>query len=137
GDVFRWTWLWQQIADYLGVEAADYPGHPVPLEEQMVDAPAIWAEIVAKHGLEDIPVDKLASWWHSDADLGRTLECFTDMTNSRVLGVTAYPNATRSFFDVFAELRARRIIPACTIRGATGPVRSALRSGWTTRKPGR
>ena len=55
---------------------------------------------------------KLASWWHSDADLGRTLECFTDMTNSRVRGFSAYQQTTRSFFDVFDELRERRIIPA-------------------------
>jgi hypothetical protein len=77
----------------------------------MRDAPAIWSEIVAKHGLEPIPVDRLASWWHSDADLGRTLECFTDMRNSRSLGFTAYQDTTRSFFDVFDELRQRKIIP--------------------------
>lgn len=112
GDVFRWTWLWQQIAGYFGLPVGDYPGHPVPLEAQMADAPAVWAEIVAKHGLQDIPVGRLASWWHSDADLGRTLECFTDMTNSRTRGFTAYQQTPRSFFDVFDELRARRIIPA-------------------------
>jgi len=112
GDLFRWTWLWQQIADYFGLAVGDYPGHPTPLEKQMVEAPAIWAEIVAKHGLQDISVDRLASWWHSDADLGRTLECFTDMTNSRTRGFTAYQQTTRSFFDVFDELRAKRIIPA-------------------------
>ena len=112
GDVFRWTWLWAQIAGYFGLEAAAYPGQPTPLEEQMADAPAIWAEIVAKHGLQDIPVGKLASWWHSDADLGRTLECFTDMTNSRKRGFTAYRQTSQSFFDVFDELRALKIIPS-------------------------
>jgi hypothetical protein len=49
--------------------------------------------------------------FHS-ADLGRTLECFTDMTNSRMLGFAAYRQTTRSFFDVFDDLRARRIIPS-------------------------
>ena len=112
GDVFRWTWLWQQIADYFGIKVGEYPGHPVPLENQMVDASGIWSEIVARHGLQDIPVSRLASWWHSDADLGRTLECFTDMTNSRRLGFSAYQQTTGSFFDVFDELRERRIIPA-------------------------
>ncbi len=112
GDLFRWTWLWQQIASYFGLAVADYPGHPVPLEEQMADAPLIWPEIVEKHQLQNIPVSKLASWWHSDADLGRTLECFTDMTNSRTLGFSAYQQTTQSFFDVFDELRSRRIIPA-------------------------
>lgn len=112
GDLFRWTWLWAQISGYFGLEVAEYPGHPVPLETQMADAPALWAEIVAKHGLQDIAVGKLASWWHSDADLGRTLECFTDMTNSRALGFTAYQQTTHSFFDVFDTLRAQRIIPS-------------------------
>ena len=112
GDVFRWTWLWQQIADYFGIEAAPYPGKPTPLEGQMANAPAVWAEIVAKHGLQDIPVNKLASWWHSDADLDRTLECFTDMKNSRTLGFDAYQSTASSFTDVFDELRARHIIPA-------------------------
>jgi nucleoside-diphosphate-sugar epimerase len=112
GDIFRWTWLWGRIAEYFGLEVGEYPGHPVPLEQQMADAPGIWSEIVAKHGLQDIPVNKLASWWHSDADLGRTLECFTDMTNSRALGFSAYQQTSRSFFDVFDALRARRIIPS-------------------------
>lgn len=112
GDLFRWTWLWAQIAGYFGLPVGEYPGHSVSLETQMADAPAIWAEIVAKHGLQDLSINKLASWWHSDADLGRTLECFTDMTNSRTLGFTAYQQTSHSFFDVFDELRARRIIPS-------------------------
>lgn len=112
GDVFRWTWLWRQIADYFGLQVGEYPGHPMPLETQMAEAPAVWAAMVEKYRLRDIPVGRLASWWHSDADLGRTLECFTDMTNSRVRGFAAYQQSTRSFFDVFDELRAQRIIPA-------------------------
>ena len=112
GDVFRWTWLWEQIATYFGLPVGAYPGHVTPLEEQMADAPGLWSEIVAKHGLQDIPVGTLASWWHSDADLSRTLECFTDMTNSRVLGFDAYQPTPASFFDVFDALRAQRIIPS-------------------------
>lgn len=112
GDVFRWNWLWARIAEYFGLEPGGYPGHPTPLEEQMKDSAAVWAEIVGKHDLQDIPVSKLASWWHSDADLGRTLECFTDMTNSRTLGFGAYQRTPDSFFAVFDELRSRNIIPA-------------------------
>lgn len=112
GDVFRWTWLWAQIAGYFGLHVGEYPGKPTPLSDQMKDADALWREIVKKHGLLDIPISKLASWWHSDADLGRTLECFTDMTNSRTLGFSAYRSTPQSFFDVFEELKALRIIPA-------------------------
>mgnify|MGYP000958538834 CR=1 FL=1 len=112
GDVFRWTWLWARIADYFDLPVAPHPGHPLPLVEQMRDAGPIWEGLVARHGLAQWEVGKLASWWHTDADLGRTMECFTDMTNSRIRGFTAYRNTPQSFFDVFDRLRAERIIPS-------------------------
>lgn len=112
GDLFRWHWLWGRIAAYFGIEPAAYPGHPVPLEEQMADAAPIWAEIVDTHGLAPHPLSRVASFWHTDADLGREIECFTDMTNSRRLGFAAYQSTPDSFFDVFDALRAGRIIPA-------------------------
>jgi nucleoside-diphosphate-sugar epimerase len=111
GEVFRWTWLWSRIADYFGVEVAGHPGHPTPLEAQMAGAPSIWTDIVARHGLQPMDVDRLANWWHSDADLGRTLECFSDMTNSRRLGFRDWQSTEGSFFDVFDTLKATRIIP--------------------------
>ena len=111
GDVFRWYWLWTRIAEYFDLEPAEYPGHPTPLVEQMEGADAIWQEIVARHDLAPNSLDRLASFWHSDADLGRELECITDMRNSRVLGFTAYQETTNSFTDVFDRLRSDRIIP--------------------------
>ena len=112
GDVFRWYWLWERIAEYFEIQAAPYPGHPTPLEEQMKDAGAEWDELVAHHGLEPYKIDDLASFWHSDADLGREIECITDMRNSRVLGFDAYQETLSSFTDVFDRLRRDRIIPA-------------------------
>ena len=63
-----------------------FDGEPAPLEQQMADAGEVWPEIVRRHGLRDLTVDSLASWWHTDADLGRTIETFTDMGRSRRLG---------------------------------------------------
>jgi nucleoside-diphosphate-sugar epimerase len=111
GDVFRWRRLWPRLAAALGVEAAAYDGEPAPLEEQMADAAEVWPEIVRRHGLRDFPVDTLASWWHTDADLGRTIETFTDMGRSRRLGFTGVRDTESSFTDLFARLRAERIVP--------------------------
>jgi nucleoside-diphosphate-sugar epimerase len=111
GDQFRWRRMWGIVADGLGVEAAEYPGHPTPLVEQMADSASVWDRIVKKHDLVPQPVDRLASWWHSDADLGRTIETFTDMTKSRLLGFTDYQPTDRSFLDLFDRLRSERIIP--------------------------
>jgi nucleoside-diphosphate-sugar epimerase len=112
GDVFRWRRMWGVLAEGLGVEAAPYPGHPTPLEEQMHEAAPAWERIVARHGLEPTSVDGLASWWHSDADLGRPLETFTDMSKSRRFGFLDYQQTDRSFLDLFERLRGARIIPA-------------------------
>ena len=53
----------------------------------------------------------LASWWHTDADLGRTVETFTDMGRSRRLGFLGVRDTESSFTDLFARLRAERIVP--------------------------
>jgi nucleoside-diphosphate-sugar epimerase len=111
GDVFRWRRLWPRLADALGVEAAPFDGEPAPLEVQMAEAADVWPRIVAKHGLRDLDVGRLASWWHSDADLGRTVETFTHMGKSRRLGFHGVRDTETSFTDLFARLRAERVVP--------------------------
>lgn len=112
GDIFRWQWLWPRLAAAFGLEPADYPGHPTPLEKEMAGAGPVWAGIAAKHGLAEGDIGRLASWWHTDADLGREIECVTDMTKSRVAGFRDYQPTLDSFLDLFARLRAERLIPA-------------------------
>jgi nucleoside-diphosphate-sugar epimerase len=111
GDVFRWRRLWPRLAEALGVEPVGFNGEPAPLEEQMAGAGEIWPGIVQRHNLRDFPVDTLASWWHTDADLGRTVETFTDMGRSRRLGFYGVRDTPTSFTDLFERLRAERIIP--------------------------
>ena len=66
-------------------------------------------EIVGRHGLRD-RLDNLASWWHTDADLGRTIETFTDMGSSggRLPRTTATPSRRSS---TCSRLCAERIMP--------------------------
>jgi nucleoside-diphosphate-sugar epimerase len=111
GDIFRWRWMWGEIAGYFGLVSAGCPEVPQPFQSQMADADEIWPAIVARHGLQDNPAGRLASWWHTDADLGREIECVTDMTESRVRGFSGYRSSRQSFFDVFDTLVAERVIP--------------------------
>lgn len=111
GDVFRWRRMWGIVAAGLGVEPAEYPGHPTPLVDQMQDAGRAWKAIVERRGLRTYPVEVLASWWHTDADLGRTIETFTDMSKSRRLGFLEYQETAASFNDLFDRLRGERVIP--------------------------
>ncbi len=111
GDVFRWRRMWPRLAAVLGVEPVPYSGEIAPLEQQMADAGEIWPGIVSRHGLRDLDVQNLASWWHTDADLGRTIETFTDMGRSRRLGFLGVRDTESSFTDLFTRLRAERIVP--------------------------
>ena len=111
GDVFRWSGLWPEIAAWFGLEAAPYPGHATSLETMLKGKEGDWAALVAKHGLVEPEFTRLASPWHTDADLGRPVECVTDMSKSRELGFTGYQSTRSSFFDLFTLLRAQRYIP--------------------------
>ncbi len=111
GDVFRWSWMWSRIAEWFGIEAAPFDGTVLTLEEQMKDDAAIWREIAAREGLAEADLSRLASPWHTDADLGRPIEVVTDMSKSRRLGFKEYQPTDDAFFDLFAELRMDRLIP--------------------------
>jgi nucleoside-diphosphate-sugar epimerase len=111
GDVFRWRRLWPRLAAALQVEPVGFDGEPAPLRQQMADAAAVWPRIVRKHGLRDTDVETIASWWHTDADLGRTIETFTDMGRSRRLGFEGVRDSESSFTRLFERLRSERIVP--------------------------
>lgn len=111
GDIFRWKWLWGQLADWFGIEAIGYDGTIHPLEEEMAQDGPLWRDIASRHNLVEPDLSRLASPWHTDLDLGRPIEVMTDMSKSRKLGFTVYQRTDESFFDLFEQLRADCLIP--------------------------
>lgn len=111
GDVFRWQWMWGRIAAWFDLEPAPFTGERRPLEQQMAGDAAPWAQLAATHGLAEPDIRQLISPWHTDADLGRPLEVVTDMSKSRRMGFLDYQPSDDAFFDLFAQLRAQRLIP--------------------------
>ncbi|MFC5481731.1 SDR family oxidoreductase [Microvirga aerilata] len=111
GDVFRWSWMWGRLAEWFGLEPAPFDGSALPLEAQMKEDAPTWRYIAEREGLVEPDLGRLASPWHTDADLGRPIEVVTDMSKSRRLGFAAYQPTDDAFFDLFAELRADRLIP--------------------------
>ena len=111
GDIFRWSWLWPRIAKWFGVTWEGFEGAPVPLEGQMTNDAKIWKEMSAKYGLVEPDLWRVASPWHTDLDMGRPLEVMTDMSRSRKLGFLVYQNTEEALYDLFATLRAEKVIP--------------------------
>lgn len=111
GDVFRWSWMWPRIAGWFGIAAEPFDGVVRPLETQMANDADVWRDIAGRHGLIEPDITRLASAWHTDADLGRPIEVVTDMSKSRRLGFAAYQPTDEAFFALFEQLRADRLIP--------------------------
>jgi len=111
GDVVRWRRLWPVLAAHLGVEPQGPGEEPQPLEEQMVGAEEVWADLVAEHGLVEPDLARIASWWHTDADLGRPMEVVADMTRSRLLGYTGWVSTERALLRRVDQYRAERLVP--------------------------
>jgi hypothetical protein len=103
--------MWGRIAQWFDIEAAPFDGDVRPLERQMAQDAGLWTEIAQRYGLTELNLNRLASAWHTDADLGRPIEIVTDMSKSRRLGFTAYQPTDEAFFDLFQQLRDDRIIP--------------------------
>ncbi|WP_423194943.1 NAD-dependent epimerase/dehydratase domain-containing protein [Cupriavidus sp. H19C3] len=115
GDVFRWKWMWAEIAAYFGIAPVPFDGVVRPLEPRMTGPAALWRDqwrdLATHYGLREADLDRLASWWHTDADLGRPMEVLTDMSKSRKAGFLAYQDSRDAFLALFDRLRARRVIP--------------------------
>lgn len=111
GDIFRWSWMWGRIADWFGIEAAPFDGTVTPLAEQMEHDAEIWNKISTRENLAEPDLNRLASPWHTDADLGRPIEVVTDMGKSRRLGFKEYQPTDDAFFALFETLRKNRLIP--------------------------
>lgn len=111
GDVFRWSWMWGQLAAWFDIKPAAFGGHGIPLEQQLADAAPMWQKIAQDNKLLEPKLTDLTSPWHTDADLGRPVEVVTDMSKSRKLGFLDYQATDDSFFDLFATLRAAHLIP--------------------------
>jgi nucleoside-diphosphate-sugar epimerase len=111
GDIFRWRWMWPRLAAYFGVEPVGFETSPRPLEQQMASMEGVWAEIAAQYELVEPELGRLASWWHTDADLGRDIEVVTDISKSRLAGFHTHHRTVDSFTDLFDRYRRERLIP--------------------------
>ncbi|MEO3403985.1 SDR family oxidoreductase [Mucilaginibacter sp. CAU 1740] len=111
GDVFRWKRLWNRLAAYFGVEPIGFSGSIQSLEKEISNDNDTWHEIAQKYNLKESNLGRLASAWHTDLDLGRPIEVMTDMSKSRKLGFTVFQDTEQTFYDLFDQLRAERLIP--------------------------
>jgi len=70
-----------------------------------------WTRIAQQHRLTESDLTRLASWWHTDADLGRQIEVVADISKARIAGFATHHRTVDSFTDLFDRYRSERLIP--------------------------
>lgn len=111
GDVFRWRWMWQRIAEYFDVPWEGFSSVDRPLEPRMSGAQERWSELATTYNLVEPNLGRVASWWHTDSDLGRPIECFADMRRSRERGFLNCRVTLESFLSTFDLYRKANLLP--------------------------
>ena len=107
GDTFHWRDMWEVVASGLGVEPAPYPGTRRRWWSRWPTPRRVWRRHRRAVRASSSPTwTGSRSWWHTDSDLGRTVETHADMTKSREAGFPDAQDSGRSFLDLFDRLRA-------------------------------
>ncbi|KAK9904110.1 hypothetical protein WJX75_004775 [Coccomyxa subellipsoidea] len=110
GDVFRFEQLWPKLAEWFGLDVA--PPLHIPLTKFMPHHKDLWASIVKKYDLKDIPFEKLVRWDFAEATLNAPSDEFGDATKLRKAGFEGQKMYTEEVFHRwFKELAKMRIIP--------------------------
>lgn len=109
GDLFRWNELWPKLAKYFGLEAA--PPLHMPLQSVMADKAPLWQSMQEKYNLRPHSYEQVANWAFSDFVFSWDYDFFADGSKARRMGFHEYVDTETMFYNLFDELRARKVIP--------------------------
>ncbi|WP_343557870.1 SDR family oxidoreductase [Sphingobacterium sp.] len=108
GDLFRWKDLWPKLASYFKMETAD----PIPLSlaTMMADKEPIWQKLQKEHQLS-YSYREVSAWSFGDFVFSWDYDIFADGTKARRLGFHEFMDTEQMFYQLFDEMREKRIIP--------------------------
>jgi nucleoside-diphosphate-sugar epimerase len=109
GDYFRWQHMWPRIARMFGMDWADPV--PTPLTTYMTDKGPLWDSLIAKHGLQPIPYEKIVSWAFGDFIFNSGFDNISSTIKARRAGFHACIDTEEMFEALFRRLREDRVIP--------------------------
>jgi len=109
GDLFRWNDLWPKIADYF--ETGIAAPLQLLLQTVMSDKDTLWRTVQEKYGLIKHSYEELSAWAFGDAVFSWDYDFFGDGSKARRMGFHEFVDTEKMFFDLFDELRAKKVIP--------------------------
>lgn len=109
GDIFRWEDMWPHVAAYFGMDMA--PAQRIDLPLMMADKAGLWADLVRRHGLQEIAYEQLVNWNYGAFVFTPEYDIISSMTKARRLGFHDVVDSKEMFLGQFDQLRQERVIP--------------------------
>ena len=109
GDSFRWCQVWPLLAQWFGIPCG-VPRH-MKLATWMADKAPVWNRIVARHGLEQRPLESLASWAFADFVFAKEWDLVTDTGRLRRAGFNACVDTIAMLRDQLNQYREAGLLP--------------------------
>jgi len=109
GDHIRWKDFWPVIANMLGCDAGT--PHHFSLVDRMGGYGDVWDAIVAKYSLAKTPFDQIANWAFGDFIFGNGYDNVFSLVKLRQAGFHEHMDTELMFKNLFARIRAERLIP--------------------------
>lgn len=109
GDNFRWSQLWDVLAGFFDMPAAE--PQPMSLVEQMSDKEDLWQNVVSRHGLRPTPWNAIASWPFVDGWMAAGFDMVQSTIKIRQAGFHDCIDSHESFRSHLSYLRSNRYIP--------------------------
>lgn len=109
GDYFRWTHVWDGIADWFDMPAE--PPANVKLATTMANDDALWAQIAADHALIEPNLSAMVSWGFADYVFGTTWDVMSDAVKIRKSGFWDFVDSEMMILERLEQFRTLKIIP--------------------------
>jgi hypothetical protein len=105
----RWRDFWPKVSALF--ELSPGPVQQLPLARFMADKEPLWAELVARCGLQPRRVAELANWAYADGLWANDWDEMSSMTKARRFGFHECLDSEETMLETLREYRRLRLTP--------------------------
>jgi nucleoside-diphosphate-sugar epimerase len=109
GEPFRWERIWKRVAEEFDMEVG--PPQPFSLARQMPAKAKAWERLVAEHGLQQVPYEKLVGWAFGDFVFNTEFDMISDMGKIRRAGFGEAVKTEATIVAALDRLRTAKFLP--------------------------
>ncbi|MGE3991882.1 SDR family oxidoreductase [Pseudorhodoplanes sp.] len=109
GDWFRWSEIWDELADYFGAVRGSC--RPSPMKVWAEDKEPVWQAIVARYGLNPLKLSQIANWGFADFFIGQDYDVASSVDKIRECGFQNRCDSRSEILMILKKYRELRLLP--------------------------